>query len=58
MDVLRETKAVWSVRRTVTIDSLMVGMEQYRGNFNGLSIKCDIVNGFKLQFGFFFYFFL
>lgn len=58
MDVSRETRAVWSVRRTVTINSFTVGMEQYRGNFNGLSIECDIVNQFKLQFGFFFYFFL
>ncbi|CAH8349632.1 unnamed protein product [Eruca vesicaria subsp. sativa] len=39
--VLRGTKVVWSVRRTVTRSSFSftVGMELYRGNFNGLSIE-------------------
>lgn len=58
MDVLRGTRAVWSARRIVTISSFTVGMELCRGNFNGLSIKCDIANPFKRPFGFFFQFFL
>ena len=40
------------------ISSFTVGMELCRGNFTGLSIKCDIANPFKRPFGFFFWFFL
>lgn len=53
--VMKKVRVAWIVM-IVMINNFMAGMELSRDSFKGLSIRCNIVGLFKLQFGFFFSF--
>lgn len=47
MLVMKKARAAWMVVMNVMLSNFMAGLELYRDSFNGLSIKCNIVDLFK-----------